>query len=428
MISFPTTRASAVSSGNSRFQPKLLGIVELFAGAAGLAQGFLRAGGFELIALSDIKPIARETFLNNYPDAHYICEDVHQLQPKQLFDAANGRRIVGLLGGPPCQGFSLAGRKNPEDVRNQYVIDYARFVEDLDPDFLLMENVPQLLFHVSFRNLFERLQASFNIRYAIVNAALYGVPQTRHRIFILAYHRRLGIEPSFPQPTHGFVAPVYNYSQQRFADPDDRSSVADILGADPVIRALPHLLAPTQAGSGDTLPLVTVHEAIEDLYPLKDAGTLEGYPQNATSSFALWARQDSIKPENHIARVHSSSLMRLMRLIPHGGDLRDVDRTLWPKSHYSQAYGRLHWDGLARTITTFFCNPGSGRFIHPVEDRAITVREAARLQSFPDSFRFFGTQTEQMELVGNAVPPLLAQKLAEHIYQELAEKTDPVDQ
>lgn len=132
---------------------------------------------------------------------------------------------------------------------------------------------------------------------------------------------------------------------------------------------------------------------------------------------------------NHVPRRHSGRMMDLIRQIPEGGDLGDADPKLWPQSHYSQAYVRLHSQGVARTVTTFFCNPGSGRFLHYAEDRAITVREAARLQGFRDDFVFEGQQDERMRLVGNAVPLPLAAALAKHIHGAIGEMVlaRPVD-
>lgn len=378
-----------------------LGLVELFAGAGGLAQGFLQTQQYELIALSDIDENAKTTFKQNYPssDIEYICEDIKDLKIKQLLQKAHGRRVSGVLGGPPCQGFSSAGLKRPDDERNQYIGDYVRFVKALEPDFLLMENVPQVIFHPQFKALIEALEKDFEIRFTVLNAAQYGVAQTRHRAFVLAFHRRLGITPAFPAPTHAFVKHfIFNYRRKRLENPRNQSADKDgILGADPsVIRAFKETNAEYR-GSGEVEPLVTVWKAIGDL-----------------------VRCNASSVPNHIPRIHQEKLLELINLIPEGGGLEDIDAQYHPKSHYSQAYGRLHRKGLARTITTWFQNAGSGRFIHPTEPRTLTVREAARLQGFSDIFEFCGSLEDQMRLVGNAVPPLLAQAIASRIWQDLS--------
>jgi DNA (cytosine-5)-methyltransferase 1 len=395
------------------------GIVELFAGAAGLAQGFVRTGHYDLIALSDIDQNAQLTFQANYPQSRYIASDIHELSPKQILDIADGRKIVGVLGGPPCQGFSLAGLKNPDDARNQYITDYVRFVSALDPDFLVMENVPQLLFHKLFVRLLDELKDRYQVRYAILNAALYGVPQTRHRAFVLAYHRRLGITPTFPKPTHSFVDnEFFNYYLKRLEQPNAGAAIGDILGSDPIISKHPELVRVALDYSLQLQPLVTVEDAIGDLRSLQQGEAFTTYPHEAYSVYQQMARANSSELFNHIARKHSKEMMKLIQRIPEGGDLRDVAKRYWPKSHYSQAYGRLHRKGLSRTLTTYFCNPGSGRFIHPQDARAISVREAARLQGFSDQFKFLGNQEQRMSLVGNAVPLPLAQAIGAHIDQE----------
>ncbi len=401
-----------------------MGIVELFAGAAGLAQGFLRTGYYDLIALSDIDENAQLTFQVNYPQARYIASDIHELSPRRILDIADGRKIVGVLGGPPCQGFSLAGLKNPDDARNRYIADYVRFVAALDPDFLVMENVPQLLFHKLFVRLLEELKERYEVRYAILNAALYGAPQTRHRAFVFAYHRRLGVAPEFPTPTHGFVdRELFSYYLKRFERPDTCAARDDILGSDPIIAKVSELVRIETSRSPQLCPLVTVEEAIGDLRALQPGETFTTYLHEPFSAYQNMLRADSPELFNHISRRHSGEMLELIRRIPEGGDLRDVEERYWPKSHYSQAYGRLHRKGLSRTLTTYFCNPGSGRFTHPQDARAISVREAARLQGFSDQFKFLGTQEQQMSLVGNAVPIPLAQAIGAHIYEEFCGAT-----
>jgi len=402
LISSPVSTVCSLisrSACNSAFK---LGLVEVFAGAGGLAQGFLQTGHYDLIALTDIDKVAKQTFELNYPnlDTEYICDDIKNMKrPTRLIENANGRKVSGLLGGPPCQGFSSIGLRRPDDERNQYIEDYVRFVKALKPDFLLMENVPQVIFHPQFKVLIKALNKNFEVQFTVLNAAQYGVAQTRHRAFVLAYRRELGVKPAFPVPTHAFTRQqVFNYRRQCMEY--SRSKTADkegIFGADPsVVRAFRETQADWR-GVGEVKPLVKVWDVIGDL-----------------------TKRNTSSVPNHIPRVHQGKLLELIERIPEGGGLENVDRKYHPKSHYSQAYGRLHRHGLARTITTWFQNAGSGRFIHPIEPRTLTIREAARLQGFSDDFEFCGTLEDQMRLVGNAVPPLLAQVIADRIWQDLS--------
>ena len=245
-------------------------------------------------------------------------------------------------------------------------------------------------------------------------------PQTRHRAFILGYHRRLSVSPRFPRPTHIFIdRPVYSYFNKSLVTPGN-GAYKEILGADPVIGKMPELFFPNKLLSKKLQPLITVDDAIGDLQGLDVGASVQEYFNEAQTTFQRIARKGAKKTLlNHNSRYHSKQMMKLINLIPEGGDLRDVNQRYWPKSFYSQAYGRLHRHGLARTLTTYFCNPGSGRFIHPVDNRALTVREAARLQGFQDRFEFLGTQSDQMRLIGNAVPVPLASALAKQIWSDI---------
>ncbi|MBD1878354.1 DNA cytosine methyltransferase [Coleofasciculus sp. FACHB-T130] len=402
LISRPANIVRSSASKSESTSGSKLSLVELFAGAGGLAQGFLQTGHYDLIALTDIDTVAKQTFELNYPnpETEYICDDIKNLgRPSRLLKKANGRKVSGLLGGPPCQGFSLAGLRRPDDERNQYIGDYVRFVTALKPDFLLMENVPQVIFHPQFKALIKALNKDFEVQFTVLNAAQYGIAQTRHRAFVLAFRRELGVKPAFPAPTHAFTRQVvFNYRQQRLENSRCKSADKDgIFGADSsVVRAIKEIKA-NYRGLGEVKPLVNVWDAIGDLV-------------NRSASSA----------PNHVPRVHKGKLLELIERIPEGGGLENIDSKYHPKSHYSQAYGRLHRHGLARTITTCFQNAGSGRFIHPIEPRTLTIREAARLQGFSDEFVFYGTLGDQMRLVGNAVPPLLAQVIADRIWQDLS--------
>ena len=398
-----------------------LGVIELFAGAAGLAQGFLRSGHYEVLALFDILEAAKQSYRNRYPDTVYECCDVLDLDERDIRQAVSMQRIYGVLGGPPCQGFSLAGLKNPKHDKNSLVGRYVHLVKRLRPDFLLMENVPQLLYHEQFANLQSQLAQDYYLTYIIINTAQYGVPQTRHRLFVLAYRKDWGVIPTWPKPTHGQLGQrVFSYRSKQILQLSLESS-NEILGTDPVTAQVIKQQKEAFSTSLTTNlhPLVTVQDAISDLYPLRERGDKIPYPQQPQTSYQRFLRGRATEITNHIAREHVGKPLQIVKAMPEGGNLEDIDHALWPKKHYSQAYGRLHRLGLARTLTTFFQNAGSGRFYHYEEERTLTVREAARLQGFDDQFAFIGTLSEQMQLVGNAVPLPLAETLGRHIYSQL---------
>ena len=396
-----------------------LGVIELFAGAAGLGQGFLKTKKFDLLSLTDTEISAKQTFEANYPDIPYVHENIINLEPSKLKETTKNKTVHGLLGGPPCQGFSAAGHKKQDDERNKLIHEYARFVDFFQPRFLLMENVPQILFHSNFEQFISSLSKNYEVGYTVLNAAQYGTPQTRHRAFVLAYHRDLKVTPTFPMPTHEFIErEVFDYRGRVFLNSSDGAKARlSILGADSVSRRRTQYSAEFDNAPRKLIPLISVTDAIGDLV---DAVNGEAIPTEALSMYQKRLRNASQVLTNFDIRVHETKMQKRIEMILEGGDLRDITNPYYlPKSHYSQAYGRLHRQGLARTITTFFGNSGSGRFLHPTNQRTITVREAARLQGFDDSFEFHGNRAQQMTLVGNAVPIPLAEALANHIAYSL---------
>jgi len=404
--------------------PQPLYLLELFAGAGGLAQGFERAGRFEAAALYDISKPARDAYTNFKPSAVYRALNVRHLKRRSVYNDLDGRPLHGILGGPPCQGFSLAGKRNLQAETNELVRSYARKVDALEPFFLVLENVPQLLFHELFRPLLKKLSEKYLMTYGVLNAARYGTPQTRHRLILIAYHRSLGIQPTLPQPTHGLLnQQLYAYhlidSTQRVELTAETSKV--LFGADPVI----HDYINVKSANLDLrpnlslLPLVTVGDAISDLSATEDSKPL-AYVSEANSAYQRFLRTDQSEVHNCLTRKHVGRPLEVALTLREGGTPSREPGALF-KRYYSQAYARLHRDGLARTLTTYFMNAGSGRFIHYEQPRTLTVREAARLQGFTDAFVFAGNLQEQMQVVGNAVPLPLAEAIGRHVRGEIGD-------
>ena len=262
----------------------------------------------------------------------------------------------------------------------------------------VMENVPLIITSHDGEIIGEICDTLGKLGYAsaadILIASEYGVPQLRKRAVVLAYRADLGIPPQFPKRTHeriAFASHLWKGEEKPRFEPDK-------------------------------LAYVSVEEAIGDLPVIQGGGGDEAtaYTMPPASEYQRWARQGSLAVFNHRSRTHSAEFLAKIGLIAEGGRNQDLsDDVRFSDNYYSQAYARLHRNGIGQTITTCFGNPGSGRFTHYRDLRSITVREAARFQSFPDAFVFDGHHSSQMRHVGNAVPPLLARALRDHIARDL---------
>jgi len=368
-------------------------VVDLFCGCGGLSVGF-RDAGFKILAGVDIDKPALTTFKRNFPDTLALEADVTTLDPEDFRNHLNLKpgELDCLIGGPPCQGFSKnvpAKNRFLEDPRNALVVRFLDFVRALRPKSVIMENVAEMrnAFNGTYTEIIQELFSSLGYESEVVTivAADYGVPQMRRRVFFTASQLGKGI----PKPNRTHKNPN--------EEPDLFTS--------------------------NLLPYVTVKEAISDLPSLK-AGQGESpqeYRNGFDSNYQKLMRRNSELLFNHVARALTPIQLDRCRSLKEGEDARHLPDNLKPKSHYSGAYGRLSWSKPAPTITRWVFHPGSGRFFHPTDDRVITIREAARLQSFPDTFVFEGTYIQQSHQVGNAVPPLVAQAFARSVRQALGE-------
>jgi DNA (cytosine-5)-methyltransferase 1 len=355
--------------------------IDLFCGCGGISSGLERSG-FEILAGIDIEKVFLQSYELNFPHAVTILQDLALAEPTEVMEQIGIKRgkLDLLAGGPPCQGFSKnVPRKNRylEDPKNKLVRAFLNMAKYIMPRYILMENVAEMQngFEQAYTNLIVELLESYgySVSYNVLYAPDFGVPQRRRRAFFLASRDTKSV--SFPMPTH-------------FND-----------------GGLPNLF--------DNKPYVTVWDAIGDL-PQLEHGEGEdptAYNHAPFHSYQEWARYGSDRIYNHVARhLQPTQYARLSSIAP-GQTLQDLPEKLRPKSGYSGAYGRLTKEMLAPTITRWVFHPGSGRFGHPVTPRVITIREAARLQAFPDTFRFTGTYIQQSHQVGNAVPPLLSETI-----------------
>ena len=363
--------------------------LDFFCGCGGISAG-LRGAGFDVLAGIDVEPRYMATFERNFPDATALRCDLSSIRPEHLMDQlgiAPGQLDL-VAGGPPCQGFSKNVPRRyrfMDDPNNLLIRTYLDYCVALKPSMILMENVAEMKNGFSMRfseEIHGRLeQAGYAVTHATLNAAEFGIPQRRRRAFFLA--SRGGRAPRLPAPTHG------NCSRQ-----DDIFAKR---------------------------PFVSVWDAIGDL-PSLSHGRGEDPSSYACSPFSEYqrkARTRSDKVRNHIARpLAPTQYARLASLRPGQGN-KDLPDDLRTKGGYSGAYGRLTKAMVAPTITRWVFHPGSGRWGHPVDIRTLTIREAARIQGFSDTYEFVGSFVQQAGQLGNAVPPLLIEKVATTMREQL---------
>lgn len=348
-------------------------VLDLFSGCGGLSYGLYQAG-FEIVSGSDNWKDSLDTFLLNHKKSSTLLGDIRDISSQYI------RKRVGsidlIVGGPPCQGFSLTGPRNFYDKRNTLYLEFLRVVKDLKPKGFIIENVPGLasLFEGQVR---ERITQEFskigyNVNSKILNASDYGVPQDRKRIVFVGLRSNKIFE--FPLPTH--------FDQ-------------------------------------NTLPIfkkkLTVWDAISDL-PLLDGEYLGKevmeYSSPVRTKYQRLMRKGSKYIYNHVAARHDERTIKIISHVPEGKNYKSLPEEYINTRNFHVAWTRMDRNKPAPTIDT-----GHRHHFHPVANRVPTVRESARLQSFPDTFIFTNTKTSQYIQVGNAVPPLLAKRLGEKMLE-----------
>lgn len=346
-------------------------VLDLFCGAGGLSLGF-KLAGFEIAGGVEWDNAAMETHKRNFDSRFEYCGDIKEISDELIEQKLNDIDII--IGGPPCQGFSAANRheKENEDPRNKLFFEYLRFVRILKPKFFVIENVQQILTkdngYAKNRILEITENLGYDVKVDILLASDFGVPQNRRRAFFIGVRKDLNLRFSFD---------LIKKKSKKF----------------------------------------TVYDAIGDIcYPDK----------NINNEFLKYARNDTGPLKNHNPKFPCEKVQKRISYVPQGGNWRDVPIELWDKqrdNRHSSAYRRLSFNEPSITIDT-----GHMNYFHPIENRTPTVRESARLQSFPDSFVFIGNQSEQLRQVGNAVPPLLGKAIAIQIYKmlERSEKDEKI--
>ncbi len=357
-------------------------LIDLFAGAGGLTLGFTGVKGngcgraFLPVWANDFNRDATSTYNANFGD-HCTCGDIVDILED---DATVIPQADVVVGGPPCQGFSLLNKNRTTDPRKQLWRPYMQIVEMSGADVFVMENVAQLLGSAELLQIREQAKRlGFEVASALLCAADYGVPQERYRAFIVGARGRSPAAAFPPKRTH------YNS------------------------RAVDKRAILFEEYTDDTKPWRTVRDAIADL------------PEPVGTEI----REEPGPLDLHFGRNPTEKSKQRYRAVPLGGNRFDLQKNapeITPKcwirkeSGGTDLFGRLWWDRPSVTIRTEFFKPEKGRYLHPEQHRPITHREAARLQSFPDDFTFLGRKIEIARQIGNAVPPQLAQAVALSVY------------
>lgn len=363
-------------------------VIDLFAGCGGFSVGFEQAG-FNIIKAVEFDKQIAQTYKHNHKETQIYIEDIANIDTDKYFTRGESDVIIG---GPPCQGFSMAGARIRngafiDDPRNYLFKHYVNIVTIVRPKIFILENVKGIL-TMQKGEIFKEILKTFSneslfdgdkyfLHYKVVRAVEFGIPQKRERVVLIGMlNQDFDIDAIFTK-----IKTDIEHQQPNFFDPVS------------VWNAISDLGSPTATGN------VTASE--NSIY------------------YQKMMRSDDRTTTNHIASKHNKESRKRMHQILEGENWEKLKEAI--HSVHSGAYGRLEKDKPAATITTRFDTPSGGRFIHPVEDRTITPREAARLQSFPDSFEFIGSKGSICKQIGNAVPPKLSYFLANLVKYTLYE-------
>jgi DNA (cytosine-5)-methyltransferase 1 len=345
-------------------QRKKFTAIDLFSGCGGFSYGFQQAG-FHVLLGVDNSEVALKTFKHNHQNSKVLSLDLHAEKAiATIADSVKEYDIDVIIAGPPCQGFSLTGTRNEHDERNTLFNAVFRLAEKINPKAIIIENVPGLLRLYDGKAKKEIINKCHEMGYTcnlkLLFAPDYGVPQIRKRVFFVALKKDLG-EFEFPAPFHNET----NY--------------------------------------------VTTAEAIGDLPNLeKDLGSIKmKYDKPTFSKYQKIMRNGNKVIFNHEGTKHTDHVINVISQVPEGGNHKDLPPGVGDSRKFNEAWTRYHSNKPSKTIDT-----GHRNHFHYKWNRVPTVRENARLQSFPDEFIFLGNKTEQNRQVGNAVPPILGNVLA----------------
>lgn len=339
-------------------------VIDLFCGCGGFSLGFEKAG-FNVLLGIDVWKDALTTFEYNHKKSKSLQADLSILSPEEIVPLLKGKQIDVIIGGPPCQGISVAGKRIVDDIRNRLYENFVRFVDYFRPKAFVMENVPNILsigngiIKDSVIKDFSKL--GYTIEYKVLIASDYGVPQNRRRAIFVGFLNG-----------HHFIFPK-----------------------------------PFETGK------ITSSEALSDL-PEDSITDGDNYPMCPQSEYQILMRKHSDKLYNHQITIHNQTTKDIISLVPDGGNYKDLPKELQDTRKVHIAWTRLNSQKPSFTIDT-----GHRHHFHYSYNRIPTARESARIQSFPDNYIFTCSRTSQLKQIGNAVPPLMSEELAKSLLEQL---------
>lgn len=343
--------------------------IDLFCGAGGLSLGF-EYEGFECLLAIDKWKDAIETYNFNRTTKCGQNIDIHDFSDDKIELLKREQGVCGLIGGPPCQGFSLVGKRDIKDERNTLYLEYVRFVRVAKPCFFILENVKGLLsldggmYKEDILKVFTEL--GYNVSFKVLRASEYGVPQTRERIFFIGLRKEVFNDVFFD----------FDLIQRR--------------------------------------PMVSTYEALSDLPSLDNNEDQNFYKTEAQNDFQTMMREGCSKIENNEMTIHTKQTKMIISMVKDGGNIKDLPEEFYKIRNYNASFRRMNSMLPSGTIDC-----GHRNYFHYCENRIPTVRESARLQSFPDKYIFIGNKSSQYTQVGNAVPVVLARAIAKVIMKYL---------
>ena len=353
---------------------KTFNVIDLFAGVGGLSYGFAHNENFKIVMANEYEKDIATAYRMNHPTVNVIQGDIRDITEEQLKTIMGNQKVDLIVGGPPCQSYSTLGKRQMDD-RAHLFEEYCRILSIVKPQAFIFENVSGLL-SMQGGKLIELIKERFadlgyDVKSKLLNAVDYGVPQYRERVILVGTKGKNAFK--YPDPTHG-----------------------------PGLKAY-----------------VTVEDAFSDMPILKSGQGCNEYATAPKNEFQEYLRSSGCELTENIAPTNGEHLIRIMEALPDGGSKDDLPEEIRPKSGYGNTYAKMWWKKPAPTVTRNFATPSSSRCVHPRDSRAMTTREGARLQSFPDDYKFYGSRSMKNLEIGNAVPPLLSIALAEEVVKIL---------